>query len=41
PDDPVLEVEQVAFLNTGEPFEYSFARHRYDKFVFSSVHVRK
>ncbi|TWN13709.1 HTH-type transcriptional regulator GmuR [Bacillus licheniformis] len=41
PDDPVLEVEQVAFLNTGEPFEYSFARHRYDKFVFSSVHIRK
>ncbi|KAA6451543.1 GntR family transcriptional regulator [Bacillus swezeyi] len=40
-DDPVLEVEQVAFLNTGEPFEYSFARHRYDKFVFSSVHIRK
>ncbi|NPC93203.1 GntR family transcriptional regulator [Bacillus sp. WMMC1349] len=40
-DDPVLEVEQIAFLNTGEPFEYSFARHRYDKFEFSSVHIRK
>ncbi len=40
-DDPVLEVEQVAYLNTGVPFEYSFSRHRYDKFVFTSVNIRK
>jgi GntR family transcriptional regulator len=40
-DDPVLEVEQVAFLNTGKPFEYSFSRHRYDKFVFKTVSIRK
>ncbi len=38
-DDPVLEVEQVGFLNTGVPFEYSFSRHRYDKFVFTTVTV--
>ncbi|MGE6629412.1 GntR family transcriptional regulator [Bacillus sp. NPDC077027] len=39
--DPVLEVEQVAYLNTGRPFEYSFSRHRYDKFVFSTVEITK
>ncbi|MGM9985933.1 MAG: GntR family transcriptional regulator [Bacillaceae bacterium] len=41
PDDPILEVEQVAFLTTGVPFEYSFSRHRYDKFVFTTVAVPK
>lgn len=40
-DDPVLEVEQVGYLNTGIPFEYSFSRHRYDKFVFTTVTVSK
>lgn len=40
-DDPILEVEQVGFLNTGVPFEYSFSRHRYDKFVFTTVAVPK
>ncbi len=41
PDDPVLELEQVGFLNNGEPFEYSFSRHRYDKFVFVTVSTRR
>lgn len=41
PDDPVLEVEQVGYLNNGLPFEYSFSRHRYDKFVFTTVTIRK
>ncbi|WP_057914697.1 GntR family transcriptional regulator [Peribacillus muralis] len=40
-DDPILEVEQVAYLNTGIPFEYSFSRHRYDKFVFTTVNIRR
>lgn len=40
-NDPVLEVEQVTYLNTGIPFEYSFSRHRYDKFVFTSVNIRR
>ncbi|QPA32401.1 GntR family transcriptional regulator [Thermaerobacillus caldiproteolyticus] len=40
-DDPVLEVEQVGFLNNGMPFEYSFSRHRYDKFVFTTVNIRR
>lgn len=39
--DPVLEVEQVAYLNTGRPFEYSFSRHRYDKFDFSTYEMTK
>lgn len=30
-DDPVLEVEQVVYLDNGVPFEYSRSRHRYDK----------
>ena len=29
--DPVLEVDQVVFLDSGVPFEYSQTRHRYDK----------
>lgn len=40
-DDPILEVEQVGYLNNGTPFEYSFSRHRYDKFVFTTVTIRK
>lgn len=36
-DDPILEVEHVGFLNNGIPFEYSFARHRYDKFEVTTV----
>lgn len=40
-DDPVLEVEQVVYLNNGVPFEYSFSRHRYDKFVFSTVSIKR
>ena len=40
-DDPILEVEQVGFLNNGIPFEYSFSRHRYDRFVFTSVSISK
>ena len=39
-EDPILQVVQVGFLNNGVPFEYSFSRHRYDKFVFTSVSVR-
>lgn len=29
--DPVFEVEQICFLNTGIPFEYSQTRNRYDQ----------
>lgn len=30
-DDPILEVEQVVYLNNELPFEFSQSRHRYDK----------
>jgi len=40
-DDPVLEVEQIVFLGSGQPFEYSFARHRYDKFVFTTLNIKR
>ncbi|PLT28810.1 GntR family transcriptional regulator [Peribacillus deserti] len=39
-DDPILEVEHVGFLNNGVPFEYSFSRHRYDKFEVTTVNLR-
>lgn len=41
PTEPVLEVEQVAYLDNGVPFEYSISRHRYDKFRFSLYSVRR
>lgn len=40
PTEPVLEVEQVAYLDNGIPFEYSISRHRYDQFEFSIYSVR-
>lgn len=30
-NDPILEFEQVVYLDSGIPFEYSQTRHRYDK----------
>jgi GntR family transcriptional regulator len=40
PDEPVHEIEQVAYLKNGIAFEYSFSRHRYDKFEFTSFGLR-
>lgn len=37
---PILEVEQIAFLDNGQPFEYSKSHHRGDKSEFKSVSVR-
>lgn len=31
PHDPILEFEQVVYLDSGIPFEYSQTRHRYDR----------
>lgn len=36
-DDPVLEVEQVYYLQNGIPFEFSQTRHRYDKGDFTII----
>ncbi|MGG1593096.1 GntR family transcriptional regulator [Terribacillus saccharophilus] len=38
-NEPVLVIEQVAYLNTGIAFEYSFARHRFDKFEITTVNI--
>jgi GntR family transcriptional regulator len=38
-EEPVLVIEQVAYLNTGIAFEYSFARHRFDKFEITTVNI--
>ncbi|EUJ23970.1 GntR family transcriptional regulator [Listeria grandensis FSL F6-0971] len=40
-DDPVIEVEQTVYLNNGMAFEYSKSRHRYDKFVFTTVNIAR
>lgn len=40
-DEPVLEVEQTVYLNNGTAFEYSLARHRYDKFVVTTVNISR
>lgn len=37
---PILEVEQVAFLSDGQPFEYSVSHHRGDKCTFSAISIR-
>ncbi|WP_368044139.1 hypothetical protein [uncultured Clostridium sp.] len=34
-----MEVERVAYLDNGKAFEYSFARHRYDKYEFKTITV--
>lgn len=38
--EPVLVIEQVAFLDNAVPFEYSISRHHYDLFRFSVYSVR-
>lgn len=40
PEMPLLEIEQVAFLSDGRPFEYSVCHHRADKSEFSAISVR-
>lgn len=39
-DEPVLEVERIGYLDNGKVFEYSFSRHRYDKFEFKAIIIR-
>lgn len=36
-DTPILEIEQIGFLDNGQPFEYSISHHRGDKAEFRSV----
>jgi GntR family transcriptional regulator len=40
-NEPVLEIEQVAYLDDGTPFEYSLARHHYDKFEMTMYSLRR
>lgn len=39
-DDPVLEVEQVVYLENGRPIEYSRSRNRYDQRGYSLLDVK-
>ena len=36
-NEPIVEVEKVAFLTNGSPFEYSFSRFHYQHFSYSAV----
>ncbi|WP_196594202.1 GntR family transcriptional regulator [Pectinatus sottacetonis] len=36
---PLLQIEQVAFLDDGKPFEYSISKHRGDKIAFKTVSI--
>ena len=38
---PILEVEQVAFLNNGQVFEYSISRHRSDKSEIKMINIKE
>ncbi len=40
-NEPVLVVEQIAYLDNGTPFEYSISKHRYDLFKFSTYSLRR
>lgn len=37
---PILQVEQVGFLDNGQPFEYSIANHRSDCCDFKTVSIK-
>jgi len=37
---PILEVEQVGFLDNGQPFEFSTAHHRSDRIEFRTVSIK-
>lgn len=37
---PMLEVEQIGFLDNGQPFEYSRSHHRSDKIEFKTVSIK-
>ena len=37
---PILQIEQIAFLDNGQPFEYSKSNHRGDRFDFKSISIR-
>ncbi len=39
--EPVLEVDEIAYLDNGVPFEYSISRHRYDLFAFNIYAIRR
>lgn len=39
--EPVLMIEQVAYLDDGTPFEYSLSRHHYDKFEMTMYSLRR
>lgn len=39
--EPVLEIDEIAYLDNGIPFEYSISRHRYDLFAFNIYAIRR
>ena len=39
-DDPILQVEQVVYLENGRPIEYSRSRNRFDTRGYSLLDVK-
>ncbi|MCJ1735638.1 GntR family transcriptional regulator [Listeria ivanovii] len=37
---PILNIEQVAYLDNGQPFEYSNTKYRADKYEFHAINIR-
>ena len=40
-NEPVLEVEQISYLDNGMPFEFTTVHHRYDCFEFTTFSLRR
>ncbi len=37
--DPIMEIEQVTYLDNGMPFEYSIIHYRHDRYEFHNVNI--
>lgn len=37
--DPIMEIEQVAYLDNGLPFEYSIIHYRHDRYELQNVNI--
>lgn len=37
--DPIMEIEQVSYLDTGTPFEYSIIHYRHDRYELHNINI--
>lgn len=38
---PLMEIEQVSYLDNGQPFEYSTIHYRHDRFEFQHININQ